>query len=188
MRVMGDGMADIEKFVRDCRTAMDFPDHAERIEALLRGLIADPAALKAALPEIDTEDYLLHQCERLSIYHIRFLPGVGYPAHNHGMTVVSGVYEGVETNRFYEEDEGGGLRFLHEEEFRHPSTFIMRGGVHAAMNRGDIPSLGFHIHLGDFYGAPHYLWDEKTGEKFPYSDRKFVALATYPPGYPVPVV
>lgn len=181
-------MVDLDQFVQDCRDAMAFPDHAERVERCLQRLIADPEALKAALPEITTEDHLLHQCDKISIYHIRFLPGVGYPAHNHGMTVVSGVYEGVETNRFYEEKADGSLRFIKEDDFTPPSTFIMRDGVHAASNRGDIPSLGFHIHLGDFYGAPHFLWDEKTGEKFPYSDRKFVELATYPPGYPVPVV
>ncbi|MDE1171626.1 MAG: hypothetical protein PW734_10540 [Verrucomicrobium sp.] len=181
-------MTMVEQFVADCVAALDKADPPAEIEKLLQRFMADAEALKAALPPIDVEDYLLHQSPLLSIYHIRFEPGVGYPAHNHGMPVVSGIYEGVETNRIYREREDGKIEFLKEVEFTHPHTFIMRDGVHAASNRGTIPSLGFHIHVGDFYGAPHYLWDEKTGEKFPYSDKKFVELATYPPGYPVPQV
>lgn len=181
-------MVDVKKFVDDCLASLPHPDHLQRIEALLKDFMKDPAALKAALGPIDIEDHLLHQSGAISIYHIKFAPGLGYPPHNHGMPVVSGIYEGVEHNKIYKEGADGKIILEKEVDFHPHDTFIMHDGVHAASNRGDTHSLGFHIHVGDFYGAPHFLWDEKTGEKFPYSDKKFVELATYPSGYDIPVV
>ena len=181
-------MSRTQTFIDNCLSVLEEPERNSLIEKALQEYLSNPQAVIDDLPEITIEDYLLHESKDISIYHIRFEPQMGYPLHNHGMTVVSGVLQGTETNRLFREENDGRLTFLEEKKSGWPETFIMPADMlHSPYNHENQPMRAFHVHLGDFYGMEHYLWDEKTGEKFPYSDEKFVELATYPDGYKIAI-
>jgi predicted metal-dependent enzyme (double-stranded beta helix superfamily) len=87
----------LDRFVDDCMNAADSAEPMERIRELLRAALEEPN-LGRRLPASQEDETLLHASAALTVYSLRLTPRIHYPPHDHRMTAVIGLYEGVESN------------------------------------------------------------------------------------------
>lgn len=181
-------MKSIEELTTALQKAADSPNPTAAVEHVLNSLLNGPTDLNAIIPERPEEDFLIHRSANLTIWRIRFVPGVVYPPHDHGHTTICAVYRGAETNTFFEE-QNGELTLLKEEIFRAPCVFTLDGDkIVMSGNHGPEDMVALHLQLGDLIETHRHVWNPVTSEKHTYSDKIFVELAKYPAGYPIPEV
>ncbi|MBN8550700.1 MAG: hypothetical protein J0M12_15405 [Deltaproteobacteria bacterium] len=181
-------MNSLEDLVQACQKAADSQSPETQVEAVLKEALKDIPHLKSLIPDRPEEDFLVHRSNNLTIWRIRFVPGVVYPPHDHGHHTICAVYEGAETNTFYEE-RGGELVKLKEQVYPAPCVFSLSGEkIVMSGNLGSTDMVALHLQLGDLIETHRHVWDPATSQKHEYSDKVFVQLAKYPPGYDIPVV
>lgn len=157
-------MFDIDRFVSDCRDAMDHdPTHKATAE-IVRRAMANPSAVMAALGE-PTEPGItpLYQSPDLTILNLAWRPSFTIPPHNHEMWAVIGIYGGREDNIFWRRIKD------------HPDGLIEAAGARA-LSTGDVCPMGpdiihsvtnpiprltaaIHVYGGDFFEAERSEWE-----------------------------
>ncbi|WP_197918830.1 cysteine dioxygenase family protein [Thiosulfatihalobacter marinus] len=157
-------MFDIDRFVSDCRDAVDHdPTHKAAAE-IVRRAMANPSAVMAALGE-PTEPGItpLYQSPDLTILNLAWRPSFTIPPHNHEMWEVIGIYGGREDNIFWRRIKD------------HPDGLIEAAGARA-LSTGDVCPMGpdiihsvtnpiprltaaIHVYGGDFFEAERSEWE-----------------------------
>lgn len=157
-------MFDIDRFVSDCRDAVDHdPTHKAAAE-IVRRAMANPSAVMAALGE-PTEQGItpLYQSPDLTILNLAWRPSFTIPPHNHEMWAVIGIYGGREDNIFWRRIKD------------HPDGLIEAAGARA-LSTGDVCPMGpdiihsvtnpiprltaaIHVYGGDFFEAERSEWE-----------------------------
>ena len=133
-------MFNLQDFVRECQAAMESPNPAREIEALVRDAIANPAAVREAFEtsggiEQHGPIRFAYRGEELSVADVTTPPGLKSPAHNHNMWAVIGVYDGQEHNRFFHSDEGGAPRETGERLLEAGDVVVLAPeAIHAIAN------------------------------------------------------
>ena len=98
---------DLDQFVLQLRSAAREDEPVKTVRALMTEAFADPEAISAAMPDFDNDDEILFEDDSVSIWFVRFVPGLHVPPHDHQTTATIGVYEGAEDNHFYLREDGG---------------------------------------------------------------------------------
>lgn len=172
---------DLDRFISDCRQALqdDAPQKAVR-EVMARAL-ADPNAVRDALGQPRrAEIRKLHVASDLVILGAVWAPGMSIMPHNHNMWAVIGVYDGREDNIFWrriKDAEGGrietaGAKALSTGE----CTTLGSDIIHSVTN--PIPRFtgALHVYGGDFFNAARSEWDPETLLEGPYSVEKTLRM------------
>src|SRR5687768_3437291 len=97
----------LNRFIDACLDCTSGANPSERVRHLLQSAVDDPA-IGTALPLTQEDETLLHTSAELTVYSLRLTPRIHYPPHDHRMTAIIGLYEGVETNYLYRR-EGSSL-------------------------------------------------------------------------------
>src|SRR5210317_2051 len=92
---------ELDEFVGQLREAALQDEPVRRVRELMTDAFRDPAAIAAAMPEFENDDEVLFEDDSVSIWFVRFVPGLHVPPHDHQTTATIGVYEGAEDNHFY---------------------------------------------------------------------------------------
>ena len=177
----------LEEFTADCRAAVDTGTDVPRtIAGLVRELIADPAALAAAVPafgddEVPTSERgfrlggeaVLHQAEDLTVMVLDTLPGVIQPPHDHEMNAFIGVFEGCEEQRFWTRT-GDGVeattgRVLEAGEM----VALGERAIHAISSPPGQAARAVHVYLGDIYGVERSVFDPETMAEHPMTSARY---------------
>ena len=105
------GTFDTDRFIERCRQAVREQDPDAALVALMREAVSDPASVASSvLPVADDKDELiLFSDDSVSVYVVKQFPEVGGPPHDHGMTAVVGMYDGIEVHHLWDVTEDGGL-------------------------------------------------------------------------------
>ena len=175
-------MFDLEKFVRECQSALDDPKPSQRVEALVKKAISDPNAVKEAFAEAKSVERhgpitFAWRDASLSVADVTTPPGLKSPAHNHKMWAVIGVYDGQEHNRFYRYENGAlhhkGERMLEEGDV----AVLGPEAVHAIANPLSANSSAIHVYGGDLVERSNRsMWNPHTDE---HEDYDITRLLTY---------
>lgn len=168
----------MDDFVTACRAAAASPDPAEAVRVAMADAIADPARVVADLPDFEGEDFVVAHDDAVAVYVVRQFPDTAGPPHDHRMTAVVGMVEGVEIHRLYRRD---GDRVVFDRELRvgaGETVVLGPDDVHAIANPDPMPSLGLHVYLGDLVSGERTLWAPDGDERQPFSTEAYDRYVT----------
>lgn len=179
-------MVDLDKFVQDCKAALETRNPAARVEELVRQVIADPEGLEAAFaakvkgPSL--EDRIVYRDDQLSVVQIATTPGLRSPVHNHCMWAVIGVYDGEEQNWFYSDaaDNGNGAPEQIGERLlkRGDICVLSADDIHAIHNPLSTKSSAIHVYGGDLVNREgRSVWNPHTNAREDYEINRLQAYS-----------
>lgn len=173
---MTDGV--LTRLIERCDAATAAADPIAAVRDALAAVAEQPERALAEIPEFDGEDHVLHRGEDLSVFVVRQTPDTAGPPHDHGMSAVIAMLDGVEIHRHYQR-EGDGV-VLEREETVGPGEILTLGprDVHAIANPDDTASLGIHVYLGDIVGNDRTLWDPDSGSAMPFTLADYERMVT----------
>ncbi len=167
---------DLDDFVSQLRQAAASDEPVRQVRALMTDAFRDPDAIRAAMPQFDNEDEILFEDDSVSIWAVRFLPGLHVPPHDHQTTATIGVYEGAEDNHFYLCEAG---RLVHKSSRRvGPGDVIALkpDGIHSVHAADGVESRGIHVYLARLTTIERSLFDWESGEASPFTDDNYESM------------
>ncbi len=163
----------LEDFVQELRAAALAEEPVKRVRESMTEAFRDPAAIRATMPAYDNDDEILFEDDSISIWFVRFVPGLHVPPHDHQTTATLGVYEGAEDNHFYLREPG---RLVHMTTRRvGPGDVIALKpeGIHSVEAANGEQSCGIHVYLAKLTTIERSLFDWESGEACPFSDENY---------------
>jgi predicted metal-dependent enzyme (double-stranded beta helix superfamily) len=164
---------DLDSFVQELREAAVTDEPVKKVRALMTGAFRDPEAIRAAIPEYENDDEILFEDDSVSIWFVRFVPGLHVPPHDHQTTATIGVYEGAEDNHFYLREPHG---LVHKSTKRvGPGDVIALKpeGIHSVEAANGRQSCGIHVYLAALTTIERSLFDWETGVPCPFNDENY---------------
>jgi len=162
-------MFEKDRFIEDCRDALQEKDARAAVQGLVARAVSDPAQVVKALgtPQragVET----MYRSDDLTILNLCWGPRMAFKPHDHRMWAVIGIYGGTEENVFYRRDGEGlrqhGARILRERDTVPLGTSI----IHAVTNPLDQITAAIHVYGGDFFAVPRSEWNPVTFREQPY--------------------
>lgn len=168
-------MADfnLDDFVQQLRAAARESDPVKKVRDLMSDAFKNPQAIGDAMPEFENDDEILFEDESVSIWFVRFMPGLHVPPHDHQTTATIGVYEGAEDNHFYLHQGG---RLVHKTSKRvGPGDVIALkpDGIHSVEAADGAQTCGIHVYLAALTTIERSLFDWETGVASPFTDENY---------------
>jgi predicted metal-dependent enzyme (double-stranded beta helix superfamily) len=167
---------DLDEFVLELRTAALADEPVKKVRELMTQAFRDPAAIKAAMPEYENDDEILFEDDSVSIWFVRFVPGLHVPPHDHQTTATIGVYDGAEDNHFYLREPG---RLVYKSTRRvEPGDVIALkpDGIHSVEAADGKVSCGIHVYLAALTKIDRSLFDWDSGAPSPHTDANYEAM------------
>ncbi|MBM2710391.1 autotransporter [Mesorhizobium caraganae] len=163
--------------IADIVNAAKGPDAFDRVKAVLREHTDRFHASGVLAHEEEDDEVLLHASPNLTIYHITLSPGLQYPAHNHLMDALIGIYKGSETNFIYPVD-GSEIDTPERQDIAAPTVLHMTADtVHAVANTGSARSGALHVYLGDLTEIDRHMWSPDSNQAEPFDNERYLAGA-----------
>jgi predicted metal-dependent enzyme (double-stranded beta helix superfamily) len=166
-------MFDLDRFIEDCRDAVQQDSSHKAAREVLARANSDPTAILATLGEpVRAGVTPLYKSETLTILNVVWGKRMTIMPHDHRMWAVIGVYTGREDNIFWRRvpGEAGGLveaagaRSLGER----CAEPLGRDVIHSVTNPLGRLTGAVHVYGGDFYGVERTEWDPETLRERPY--------------------
>ncbi len=167
---------ELDTFVAQLRGAARDDDPVKAVRGLMTGAFRDPEAIRAAMPEFDNDDEILFEDESVSIWFVRFVPGLHVPPHDHQTTATIGVYEGAEDNHFYLREADRLVRKSTRRVGPGDVIALKPDGIHSVEAADGRPSCGIHVYLAELTRIERSLFDWETGAAVPYTDENYDAM------------
>lgn len=158
-----------ERFIEDCRAALNEIDAQAAVMELVHRAVRDPLPLMRAVGEpVRAGVNVIYKADDLTILNLCWGPQMQFHPHNHRMWAAIGIYTGREDNTFYRRD-GQGLK-------QHGTKVLNAGDVtplgkeiiHSVINPLDQITAAIHVYGGDFFAMPRSEWDAEKWEEHPY--------------------
>lgn len=163
----------IDDFVHQLRAAASESEPAKRVRELMKAAFEDPQAIKEAMPEFENDDEILFEDDSVSIWFVRFMPGLHVPPHDHQTMATIGVYEGAEDNHFYLR-EGGQLVHKTTKRVEPGDVIALKpDGIHSVEAADGSQSCGIHVYLARLTTIKRSLFDWETGAARPFTDENY---------------
>ena len=162
-------MFDFDRFVADCRGALDSPSAEAAIKELVTAAVAHPADVESVLGApraggIST----LHHSPELTVLNVIWAPGMAIYPHAHRMWAIIGLYSGREDNVFYRRN-GGRLATAGSRELNISDVAVLgKNTIHAVSNPLRMFTGAIHIYGGDFFSVERSEWTGDTLEERPF--------------------
>jgi len=163
----------LDDFMQQLRAAAIADEPVKRVRELMTEAFRDPEAIRAAMPAFDNDDEILFEDDSVSIWFVRFVPGLHVPPHDHQTTATIGVFEGAEDNHFYLHEPG---RLVHKTSKRvEPGDVIALkpDGIHSVEAANGKQSCGIHVYLAKLSTIERSLFDWESGEARPFTDENY---------------
>ena len=162
-------MFEKERFIEECRAALNEAHPQAAIRELLTKAVGEPAQIVRALGEpkragVET----LYRADDLTILNLCWGPGMVIHPHDHRMWAVIGIYGGREVNTFFRRGEHGLTRHGAKELSTRDTIPLGAAIIHAVTNPLDRTTGAIHVYGGDFFATPRSEWDPSTLEEYPY--------------------
>lgn len=170
----------LDDFIARCRSLVVGENPVVEITRAMEQLVAEPEALAAQIPEpvnrpdrsVAGFDEILFEDESLTVFVVHSAPGIQQPPHDHLISAVIGVYEGIEQQRYFRRDGG---------------SLVRSGG--AGIGPGDVLTLGpaavhaisasgswcraAHVYLGALSSIDRSLFDPDTFDEEPMTVERY---------------
>jgi predicted metal-dependent enzyme (double-stranded beta helix superfamily) len=162
-------MFDLDRFIADCRSALDEPSPELAIKELLVRAIARPSELEAALgTPRQGQITSLHHSPELTIVNVIWTPGMSVYPHDHRMWALIGLYGGREDNTFYRRSPEGLVVASRRQLETRDSALLGKAVIHTVSNPLRAFTGAIHIYGGDFFGTPRSEWSGDTLQEQPF--------------------
>jgi predicted metal-dependent enzyme (double-stranded beta helix superfamily) len=164
-------MFDIDRFIGDCRVAVEETDPRRAVRETLERAVSDPAAVGAALRPTEGGFTLLHHAPDLTVLHVVWAPGMRIFPHDHQMWAAIGIYAGQEDNEFFRRGgpDGRGLTGSGGRELAVGDVLLLgHDAIHAVSNPLSHLTGAIHVYAGDFVNEPRSQWGPGPVEERPY--------------------
>ena len=166
----------LDDFIQKTRAAALTDDAVKQVRELMTDAFREPESIRAAMRHFEGDDEVLFEDDTVSIWFVRFVPGLHVPPHDHQTTATIGVYEGAEDNHFYLCEAG---RLVHKSSRRvGPGEVIALkpDGIHSVEAANDTQSCGIHVYLAKLTTIERSLFDWDSGEASPFIDENYDRL------------
>ena len=163
----------LDEFIEQLRAAAGGKDAKQEVRTLMQDAFRQPQAIKAAMPEFENDDEVLFEDDTVSMWFVRFPPGVHVPPHDHQTTATIGVYEGAEDNHFYLREAG---QLVHKSSKRVGVGDVIAlkpDGIHSVEAAAGEPCCGIHVYLAALTTIERSLFDWDTGAPRRYTDENY---------------
>lgn len=159
-------MFSVDHFVNQLRTAVLSEMAKQQVQSTLQQAVADPKKLAVDLPDYPDDDTVLYEDDTLSVWHVRFMPGVTVPPHEHLIPTFIGLYQGRERNDFYQPTADGKIKHS-GQQILEPGDLLAMGaeGIHSVSCVGAEPCCGLHVYLGSLTTIERSLFHPQTYER-----------------------
>ena len=167
---------ELDRFIQQLRAAARDDAAVRRVPELMTAAFRNPASIRAAMPDCENDDEILFEDDSLSVWFVRFVPGLHVPPHDHRTTATIGVYEGAQDNHFYLREAG---RLVHKSTRRvGPGDVIALrpDGIHSVEAAAGESSCGIHVYLAPLSRIERSLFDWESGEARPFTDENYDAM------------
>jgi predicted metal-dependent enzyme (double-stranded beta helix superfamily) len=174
-------MFDQDRFIADCREALDGEHGARNVREVIARAVSDPADLMRGLGEPKEGGiHVLHRSPALTILNVLWSPRMVIMPHNHQLWAVIGVYAGREDNIFWRrlpddadgKIEAAGARSLSEGSAHTFGPEL----IHSVVNPVSRVTGAIHVYGGDFFEVSRSEWDPDSLNEKPYDVQKVVDL------------
>jgi predicted metal-dependent enzyme (double-stranded beta helix superfamily) len=162
-------MFDKERFVKECRAALEEHDSHAAVRELVARAVSEPVQIVRALGEprrggVET----IYKSDDLTILNLCWGPRMKLKPHDHRMWAVIGIYAGCEENVFYQRAELG-LKQHGTKELRAKDAVPLGAAViHAVTNPLDQITAAIHVYGGNFFTTPRSEWDPESLKERPF--------------------
>lgn len=166
----------LDDFVQELRAAARTEDARETVRSLMEQAFQNPQAIRGAMPEFESDDEVLFEDDTVSIWFVRFAPGLHVPPHDHQTTAIIGVYDGAEDNHFYLHEAG---RLVHKSSRRiSPGDVISikPDGIHSVEAASGEYSCAIHVYLARLTTIERSLFDWESGAACAFNDENYDAM------------
>ena len=166
----------LDDFIQKTRAAALTDDAVKQVRELMTDAFREPESIRAAMRHFEGDDEVLFEDDTVSIWFVRFVPGLHVPPHDHQTSATIGVYEGAEDNHFYLCEAG---RLVHKSSRRvGPGEVIALkpDGIHSVEAANDTQSCGIHVYLAKLTTIERSLFDWDSGEASPFIDENYDRL------------
>jgi len=170
-----------DRFIDECRAAVEGDPTHRGVLAVVRQAIDDPAAIIAALGvPTGAGIFPLYRSAELTILNVVWKPGMTLTPHNHAMWAVIGVYAGREDNVFWRrvpDDPDGRLEMAGEHTLLTGDVMPLgRDIIHSVSNPLTEPTGAIHVYGGDFFGVERSEWEADALVERPWDIERVRAL------------
>ena len=170
-------MFDKDRFIADCRAALDGVDSARNVREVVARAVADPAAVVAGLGEPKGGGIVpIHRSADLTIINVVWKPGMTIMPHNHNLWAAIGVYGGREDNILWRRlpaDSARGIEAAGAKSLC--TTDALAFGpevIHSVVNPSARVTGAIHVYGGDFFAKERSEWDPDSLEERPFDVEK----------------
>lgn len=174
----------VEEFITTCRTLVVGDSPVVEITRAMEQLVADPAALAAQIPEpverpdraISGFDEILFEDESLTVFVVHSAPGIQQPPHDHRVSAVIGVYQGIEAQRYFRRD---GATIVHSGAADIGPGHVLTLGPAAvhAISAGESWCRAVHVYLGALGSIDRSLFDPDTFDEEPMTVERYAEFS-----------
>lgn len=167
---------DLDRLVAELRKSAAGDEAVREVRAIMKLAVRDPVVVAAAMPEFDNDDEILFEDDSVSIWFVRFVPGIHVPPHDHQTTAFIGVYDGAEINHFYLREPE---RLVHKSTRRVAAGEVIAlkpEGIHSVEAADGRPSLGIHVYLAPLTRIERSLFDWESGLPTPFNEDSFETM------------
>ena len=170
-------MFDTDRFVADCRAALDGADSARNVREVVARAVADPAAVLRGLGEPTGGGIVpIHRSPELTIINVLWPVNMVIMPHNHTLWAAIGVYVGREDNILWRRLPAGADRGIEAAGAKSLSTkdALAFGPdvIHSVVNPSAKITGAIHVYGGDFFAIERSEWDPDSLEERPFDVAK----------------
>ncbi len=174
-------MFDLERFIDDCRTAVDGDPTHKPIQDIVARAVSEPGQLLQALGDpTKGEVQKLYCSDTLTIINVVWAPRMTIMPHNHNMWAVIGVYGGREDNIFWrriKDDPTGRIEAAGAKSLgRGESTPLGPDIIHSVTNPTAKLTGAIHVYGGDFFEEERSEWETEDLTEQAYDVEKNLRL------------
>jgi len=174
-------MFDIERFIDDCKVAVQDTDSMKAVQDLVARAVSDPNALINALGEPTKGGvHKLYQSDELTVLNLSWAPRMTLMPHNQNMAAAIGVYTGREDNIFWRRikgDESGRIEAAGADSLG-PGKAVVLGKdiIHSVTNPTSLLTSALHVYKGDFFEEDRSEWNPEDLTEQTYDVEKNLRL------------
>ena len=162
-------MFDKDRFIQDCRDALQHRDAQAIVQEIVTKAVSEPAGLMRALGEPTRSGVeTVYRAADLTILNLGWGPRMTIKPHDHRMWAVIGIYAGREQNTFFQRNGATLTRHGTRELNAKDVARLGVDAIHAVVNPLDQITAAIHVYGGDFFATPRSEWNPDTLLEQPY--------------------
>ena len=174
-------MFDKDRFIADCRAALDGAHSARNVREVVARAVADPAAVLAVLGEPTAGGIVpIHRSPELTIINVLWPPNMVIMPHNHNTWAAIGVYAGREDNILWRRLPAESPRSIEAAGAKSLSTSdALAFGpelIHSVVNPSAKVTGAIHVYGADFFAIARSEWDPDSLEERAYDTEKALRM------------